>query len=168
MNSGYVATPSGLLSVSNPVGERIPASKARGARKFISRSACVSFAVVTMSNTSEQIADWRGVDAATFRDQIVPKNQPAVLRGVALHWPAVQRGSPSPQAMCSYLMSLRQGGPVPLLTADPAIQGRFFFRDDMRGFNFQRRPAPLAVALRMMGARSLDQLREIKALLAHA
>jgi hypothetical protein len=103
-----------------------------------------------MSNTPEQIADWRGVNAATFRDQIVPKNQPAVLRGVALQWPAVQRGSPSPQAMCSYLMSLQQGGPVPLLTADPGIQGRFFFRDDMRGFNFQRRPAPLAVALRML------------------
>jgi hypothetical protein len=85
-----------------------------------------------MSNTSKQIADWRGVDAATFRDQIVPKNQPAVLRGIALQWPAVQRGSPSPQAMCSYLMSLQQGGPVPLLTAEPAIQGRFFFRDDMR------------------------------------
>jgi hypothetical protein len=103
-----------------------------------------------MSSPSEQIADWRGVGLATFREQIVPKNQPAVLRGVVLQWPAVQRGSLSPQAMCTYLMGLQQGGPVPLLTADPATQGRFFFRDDMQGFNFQRRPAPLGVALRML------------------
>jgi hypothetical protein len=103
-----------------------------------------------MSSTSDPIAEWSGVDAATFRDQIVPTNQPAVLRGVVLPWPAVQRGSPSPQAMCTYLMGLRQGGPVPLLTADPAAKGRFFFRDDLRGFNFQRQPAPLATALRML------------------
>jgi hypothetical protein len=103
-----------------------------------------------MSSPPEQIADWRGVDLPTFRDQIVPKNQPAVLRGAVLQWPAVQQGSRSAQAMCTYLMGLQQAGPVPLLTADPAIQGRFFFRDDLRGFNFQRRPAPLAVALRML------------------
>ena len=97
-----------------------------------------------------RIADWRDIDASTFREQILPTNQPAVLRGVVLRWPAVQRGSPSPQAMCAYLMGLQQGGPVPLLTADPVTQGRFFFRDDMQGFNFQRRSAPLAMALRML------------------
>jgi hypothetical protein len=103
-----------------------------------------------MSSPPEQIADWRGVDLPTFRDQIVPQNQPAALRGAVLQWPAVQQGSRSAQAMCAYLMGLQQAGPVPLLTADPVIQGRFFFRDDLRGFNFQRRPAPLAVALRML------------------
>src|SRR4029077_9779976 len=98
-----------------------------------------------MSGTPGQIADWCGVDLPMFRDQIVPQNQPAVLRGVVHQWPAVQRGSQSPRAMCAYLMSLQQGGPVPLLTGDPAIKGRFFFREDMQGFNFQRRPAQLAV-----------------------
>jgi hypothetical protein len=34
-----------------------------------------------MSSTA-RIADWRHVDPSTFRDRIVPKNQPAVLRDV--------------------------------------------------------------------------------------
>jgi Cupin-like domain len=103
-----------------------------------------------MSSTPEQIAGWSDVDRATFHDEIVPKNQPAILRGVVRGWPAVRQGSASPQAMCAYLMGLQQGKLVPLVTADPATQGRFFFREDMRGFNFQRRQAAMAVALRML------------------
>ena len=39
---------------------------------------------------------------------------------------------------------------MPLLTGEPAIRGRFFFREDLRGLNFQRRPAPLSAALRLL------------------
>jgi len=103
-----------------------------------------------MSNTPEQMAEWRDVDVTTFRDKIVPSGQPAVLRGVVRDWPAVQRGGASPRAMCTYLLGLRQGAPVPLLTAEPAVKGRFFFRDDLQGLNFQRQPAPLSTALRLL------------------
>jgi hypothetical protein len=102
-----------------------------------------------MNRGFEPIAECHAVDAATFRERIFPDNQPTVLRGVVRQWPAVRRGSASPQAMCDYLLGLRQGAPVPLLTADPTIQGRFFFGEDMQP-NFQRRAAPLATGLRAL------------------
>ena len=103
-----------------------------------------------MSSGIGPIAEWREVDTATFRNRIYPTNQPAVLRGAVRQWPAVHRGSPSAQAMCGYLLGLPQGGPVPLLTAEPSVKGRLFFREDMQGPNFQRQAVPLAVGLQAL------------------
>jgi Cupin-like domain len=104
------------------------------------------------------IAEWREVDTATFRDRIYLTNQPAVLRDAVRQWPAVQRGSPSAQAMCGYLLGLPQGTPVPLLTAEPSVKGRLFFREDMQGPNFQRRAVPLAAGLQALLAHLDDPL----------
>src|SRR5271163_532361 len=109
-----------------------------------------------MSSGAGQIAEWREVDTATFRDRIYSTNQPAVLRGIVRQWPAVQRGSSSAQAMCDYLLSLPQGTAVPLLTADASVKGRLFFRDDMQGPNFQRRAVPLAAGLQALLAHLND------------
>jgi hypothetical protein len=96
------------------------------------------------------VPEWRNVDAQTFRERIFPGNRPAVLRGLVAAWPAVVEGEKSPQAMADYLLGLKQGGPLPLITAPPAIKGRFFYRDDMRSANFERRPAPLATGLQAL------------------
>ena len=109
-----------------------------------------------MNRTSELIAEWRSVDIATFRDRILPGNRPAVLRGAVGQWPAVQFGRSSPEALCEYLLGLKQGAPVPLLTADPSAKGRFFFRPDMQGTNFHRQSAPLALGLRALLAHLQD------------
>jgi hypothetical protein len=103
-----------------------------------------------MSSGIGSIAEWREVDTATFRDRIYPTNQPAALRGAVRQWPAVQKGSPSAQAMCGYLLGLPQGTPVPVLTAEPSVKGRLFFREDMRGPNFQRQAVPLAAGLQAL------------------
>ena len=99
---------------------------------------------MSMSGGIGPIAEWREVDTATFRERIYPTHEPAVLRGAVRQWPAVQRGSPSAQAMCGYLLGLPQGAPVPLLTAEPSVKGRLFFREDMQRPNFQRQAVPLA------------------------
>ena len=105
---------------------------------------------MTESNAKTPVAEWRDVDAAMFRERIYPTHEPAVLRGVVEQWPAVQHGSSSAQAMCDYLLSLPQGRPVPTVTADPTVKGRFFFRDDMHGPNFHRSAAPLAAGLQAL------------------
>jgi hypothetical protein len=97
--------------------------------------------------TPTRVREWRDVDAKQFREQIAGSNQPAVLRGAIRGWPAVHEALKSPHAIAEYLLSLEQGGAVPLLIGDPSINGRFFYRDDMRGQNFSRRPAPLAAGL---------------------
>jgi hypothetical protein len=110
------------------------------------------------SGAGQQIAQWREVDAATFRERIYSTNQPAALRGAVRQWQAVQRGSSSARAMCDYLLGLPQGTPVPLLTADPSVKGRLFFRDDMQGPNFQRLAVPLAAGLQALLAHLDDPL----------
>ena len=105
---------------------------------------------MNMSGGIGPIPEWREIDTATFRDRIYPTHEPAVLRGAVRQWPAVQRGSPSAQAMCGYLLGLPQGAPVPLLTAEPSVKGRLFFREDMQRPNFQRQAVPLAVGLKAL------------------
>ena len=36
--------------------------------------------------------EWRDVTTAVFKEQILPLNQPAVLRGLVGDWPAVRAG----------------------------------------------------------------------------
>jgi hypothetical protein len=102
------------------------------------------------TSAPERVPEWRNVDPQTFREQIFPTRQPAVLRGVVRNWPAVAQGLKSPDALARYLLSLEQGGPVSLLTADPSIKGQFFYQDDMRGTNFVRRTAPLSAGLQAL------------------
>jgi hypothetical protein len=54
------------------------------------------------------------------------------------NWPAVQCASDSTQAVCNYLREFAPSHPVQAFFGDPEIQGRFFYSDDFRGFNFKR------------------------------
>ena len=91
--------------------------------------------------------EWRDVDRATFRDQIMPTNQPAILRGLVSDWPAVAAGRVSDEIMADYLMSLDAGRPVTALHGGSEIGGRFFYTDDLSALNFRRRAVPLGEAL---------------------
>ncbi|RYE03682.1 MAG: cupin-like domain-containing protein [Sphingomonadales bacterium] len=88
------------------------------------------------------------VTAERFRDEIVPGYSPVVLRGVARDWPLVQAAGRSDQAVLEYLLSFDRGAMVEAFVGPPAINGRFFYTPDMRGFNFERRKGPLADLLR--------------------
>lgn len=93
------------------------------------------------------IAAWSNVDAAIFHNEIVPLGQPAVLKGLVAHWPAVQAGRETPRAFCDYLKRFDTGQQVETLMGGPEIEGRFYYRDDMSGLNFDRKPEPLAASL---------------------
>jgi hypothetical protein len=72
----------------------------------------------------QTIREWHGVTEQIFRDEIAPREEPAVLRGLVADWPAVRFGSRSSGELVSYLK-----------THD---RGRFFYADELRGFNFER------------------------------
>lgn len=92
------------------------------------------------------IAEWRDVDAATFRGEIVPRGRPAVLRGLAATWPAVEAGR-SPEGLAAYLKRFASAGPVEVLAGPPAIRGHLFYREDMSGLNFERSRQSLATVI---------------------
>ena len=85
-----------------------------------------------MSQPIAAAREWHGADATVFREQIVTLNQPAVLRGLIKHWPAVQAGWNSARALGDYIKGFDSGGSVDLLIGEPSIQGRFFYREEDR------------------------------------
>ncbi len=94
------------------------------------------------------IEEWRDVDARTFRDEIVPRYDPAILKGIVAAWPVVEAAARPTDAACDYLARFDQGAVVEAFIGPPEIEGRFFYRDDMTGFNFERRQGRFGEILR--------------------
>jgi hypothetical protein len=110
-----------------------------------------------MSNP-QSIPVREGITPEQFVLEIVPENRPVVLRGIASHWPAVGEGGKSAAALREYLRRFDAQRPIRTLIADAAVQGRFFYRDDMRGFNFERRDETIGSALdRLIGQLDADR-----------
>lgn len=82
-----------------------------------------------------------------FAAEVASGYEPVVLRGLARDWPAVAAGRGTPQAMADYLLRFDHGAPADVMMGAPEIGGRFFYSDDMRGFNFHRAKVALPVLL---------------------
>jgi len=69
--------------------------------------------------------------------ELLASQQPALLKGVARDWPLVRVGLESPLAAMAYVKSFYGGHPAIVLTGEPEIGGRFFYNEDVSGFNFR-------------------------------
>lgn len=106
-----------------------------------------------MGREFQKIAEWRDVTVDVFRKEIFPRQQPAVMRGLVRDWPAVREGVRSPQAFCDYVKRFDRGHQVNVMTAEAGIDGCFFYKDDMRSFNFGRRQEVFGAAMAQLLAR---------------
>jgi len=88
------------------------------------------------------VREWRDVDLATLRDEIVPAGMPALLRGLAARWPAVQAEDPA-----AYLRRLDNGQQQTVIVAPPDVGGRFGYAPDMSRLNFESRKASVSAVL---------------------
>jgi hypothetical protein len=95
--------------------------------------------------TPRPVREWRDVDRARFRDEIMPLGQPAVLRGVVAGWPAVQAPS-----IGDYLRRFDLSANAEVLIGAPAAEGRFFYGDDFGVMNFQKRGATLGALVQRL------------------
>ncbi|NZA28670.1 cupin-like domain-containing protein [Luteimonas sp. SJ-92] len=91
--------------------------------------------------------DCRGVRAPP--DEALCAFEPVVLRGLAGHWPLVRAAADSPRAAVDYLARFERkpAPPVVATVGPPEIDGRFFYSDDLQGFNFRREKMPLGAVL---------------------
>ena len=80
--------------------------------------------------------EWRNVDLKTLREEIIPRDRPAVLKGLLEHWPLVRAGAQSSQALFDYVRARDLGQPIKLMVGQPDIKGLYFYSDDMTGLNF--------------------------------
>ena len=90
-----------------------------------------------MPDDLKPIREWTDVSREKFRAEILPLQQPAVLRGLVGDWPLVERGRQSPNSFVDYLTGFWSGELVRTVIGAPEIGGRLFYTDDMSALNFQ-------------------------------
>ena len=90
-----------------------------------------------MGETSRRVREFTGIapDRIPLVD-LMEQQEPAILKGVAAHWPLVERGEEGAEAAIAFLKRFDAGRPVVGYTGEPAIGGRFFYNAELTGLNF--------------------------------
>src|SRR5688572_6816325 len=98
------------------------------------------------------IGELADVDPRAIPQELLQSGKPVVLRGLVSHWPMVQAGRGSAEDAVAYLRGFERADapPVVATVGPPEIGGRFFYNDDMSGFNFRQEQVPLGVALKTL------------------
>lgn len=101
--------------------------------------------------TGRRVAERPAVNGETFAREVAAGYRPVVLRGQVARWAAVRAGEAgdarSDRAMATYLAGFGGGRPLDVMIGPPGIDGRFFYNDDLSGFNFHRQQVPLGQLL---------------------
>jgi hypothetical protein len=77
-----------------------------------------------------------------FRAECVEPARPALLRGLVADWPAVQASD-----LRAYLGRFEAAKPTEAFFGKPEIGGKYFYKEDLSGFNFERRTMLFSQAL---------------------
>jgi hypothetical protein len=105
-----------------------------------------------MADTLAEIDGAQVADEQQFRREVVDYCRPVVLRGLVADWPAVAAARRSPAAFRDYVAALDRGGTMDAFIGDAAIRGRYYYSEDLAGFNFERRRMSFAAALDLIVA----------------
>ena len=90
-----------------------------------------------MLPTAERIREVAGVDPRALPDVVLASTEPLVLRGLAADWGMLRAALESQAAATAYLRCFYKDSSVVVMSGEPAIGGRFFYNDDLSGFNFK-------------------------------
>lgn len=107
-----------------------------------------------MSNALREI---RGLTPQAIGDEILNATQPLLLRGLVSDWPLVKAGLVSSHSAAVYLLRFYRGAPVDTKLAAPQTQGRYFYNDDLSGFNFSSEQHRLDDVLAALERHERDQ-----------
>jgi len=102
------------------------------------------------------IAEIAGIATAEqFLREVVLPCRPAVLRGLVKDWPVVQFAQ-SAMLFGDYIKRFDAGREMEAFFGAPHIAGKYYYAEDLQGFNFERRQMRLVAALDLILS-SLDQ-----------
>ena len=90
-----------------------------------------------MLQNAEKIRELGGVDARALPAGLLESTEPLVLRGLVSQWPMVRAALESPQAAGRYLLGFYRDATVGAMLGEPEIAGRYFYNEDLSGFNFK-------------------------------
>jgi hypothetical protein len=85
--------------------------------------------------------------AEQFRREVVEPCRPVVVRALVADWPLVQAGRRSAQQFRDHLAPFDAGGEIEAFFGDPRIAGKYYYNEDLKGFNFERRRMKFSAAL---------------------
>jgi hypothetical protein len=103
----------------------------------------------------QPVPEWKEPDEAAFREEVLSRYRPAVLRGVVRRWPAVQAALASAAGLADYLASFDNGHPVDAILMPPQAGGRIAYNEAMDGFNFVRNKLPVSAILEQLSRYAL-------------
>jgi hypothetical protein len=89
------------------------------------------------------IRELSGLDPDVLSDELLTASEPVVLRGLASNWPMVGKARASQQEAGAYLRRFYRGEQVLAFLGAPGMAGRYFYNDDLSGFNYAAIKAPL-------------------------
>ena len=104
-----------------------------------------------MLRNADKIREVSGVDARAMPDPLLAATEPVVFRGLVAHWPMVRAALESEQAAIRYMQGFCRDAAVVALVGSPQIQGRFFYNEDLSGFNFNTERLRLDAVLNELG-----------------
>jgi hypothetical protein len=96
------------------------------------------------------IAEYSWIDRERFEREIVPKGEPAVLRGLVAEWPLIAAAKQGDEALAQFLRDAAVDEPFEAWFGPPEIEGRFGYNEDFSGFNHDRRLATVAQLLDLL------------------
>jgi len=99
---------------------------------------------VTAFETLTPIPELRDMTRERFEAEVLPRGKPVVMRGLVADWPLSRAGRASSETAAAYLRRFDPGTPRRVMVAPPQNEGSFFYRPDMKGFNFMRDQAPIS------------------------
>jgi hypothetical protein len=85
-------------------------------------------------------------DRDAFQRDIVEGCAPVVIRGLVGDWPVV-RAARAEGGLLAYLTAMATQTPIGVFVGPPEIGGRYYYNDDLTGFNFTEQTLPFAQAL---------------------
>lgn len=85
---------------------------------------------------ARQVREIAGLRPGELGPEILASTEPLLLRGLVADWPMVKAGQESPQAADAYLRRWYRDATVNAMLGAPETRGRFFYNDDLSGFNF--------------------------------
>jgi hypothetical protein len=109
-----------------------------------------------MSDWVREIGAAEIADADSFRSDVAANCEPVILRGICADWPATKAATHSWRLLSEYLTALDSGARAEAFVGPPSIDGRYFYSDDLNGFNFDRIEMALSDAMSRMDTTASD------------
>lgn len=95
-----------------------------------------------MSYAYAPLPERSDVTVDIFRSEIIPAGKPVILKGIVKDWNAVDAATAGNSDISNYLVDQATAQPVSIFRGNSDIEGRYFYDESLKGFNFDRAELP--------------------------